>query len=161
VKTGSRELIILWAGRHRRDDWHRLCEGYRERTGRWVELRELAVRVRGGSEGRERLRAEGQALLSAVPDPAWTVALDRRGKARSSLDLARWLERKLDDWPHPLVFLVGSDLGLDRAVLDSARERLSLGPMTLPHELARLVLHEQIYRALSVLAGIKYHREPL
>ena len=161
MKTGSRELIVLWAGRHRRDEWDRLCEGYRQRTRRWVELRELAVRARGGAEGRERLRAEGRALLQAVPEPAWTVALDRRGKARGSLELARWLGRKMDEWPHPVVFLVGSDLGLDGAVLESARERMSLGPMTLPHELARLVLHEQIYRALSILGGIKYHREPL
>ena len=161
MKTGSRELIILWAGRHRRDAWDRLCTGYMERSKRWVGIRETAVRVRGGADGRERLRAEGQALLSALPEPAWTVALDRRGRARSSKEMAHWLGRKLDEWPHPMVFLVGSDLGLDGAVLDSARERISLGPMTLPHELARLVLHEQIYRALSILAGIKYHREPL
>jgi 23S rRNA (pseudouridine1915-N3)-methyltransferase len=60
-----------------------------------------------------------------------------------------------------LVFLIGSDLGLAKSVLDQARERLSFGPLTLPHELARLVLLEQLYRGLAISAGIKYHRVPL
>ena len=65
------------------------------------------------------------------------------------------------DWPHPVVFILGSDLGLAPSVSKACRESLSLGPMTLPHELARLVLYEQLYRALSIQARIKYHREPL
>ena len=89
------------------------------------------------------------------------IALDRRGKALSSLELAGRLETLREEWPHPVAFLLGSDLGLSKAVLQNARERLSFGPMTLPHELARLVLYEQLYRALSIRAGIKYHREPL
>ncbi len=57
--------------------------------------------------------------------------------------------------------MIGSDLGLAEEVLRGVRESISLGPLTLPHELARLVLYEQLYRALSIGAGIKYHREPL
>ena len=79
----------------------------------------------------------------------------------SSERFAEWLERIERDWPHPLVFVLGSDLGLGARVRDACRETLSFGPMTLPHELARLVLYEQIYRALCIRAGIKYHREPL
>ena len=111
--------------------------------------------------GGDRAAAEGEALLKALPDPVWTVALDRRGRARSSPELAAWLGRTLDGWPHPIAFLVGSDLGLAPAVVAGARTRLSFGPLTLPHELARLVLFEQLYRALSIRSGIKYHREPL
>ena len=70
------------------------------------------------------------------------------------------MTRLRQEWTHPIVFLIGSDLGLDRAVIDSAREVLSLGPMTLSHELARVVLYEQLYRALSIEAGMSYHREP-
>ena len=79
----------------------------------------------------------------------------------SSERFAEWLERIDRDWPHPVVFVLGSDLGLGAAVRRACRETLSLGPMTLPHELARLVLYEQIYRALCIRAGIKYHRVPL
>jgi 23S rRNA (pseudouridine1915-N3)-methyltransferase len=108
-----------------------------------------------------RQKAEGEALLAAVPEGAWTIALDRRGKMRSSPDLAIWLQARLEDWPGPLAFLVGSDLGLTKEVLAQARERMSFGLLTLPHELARLVLLEQLYRGLAINAGIKYHRLPL
>lgn len=99
--------------------------------------------------------------MAALPEPSWTIALDRRGKAVSSKQLARRLADLNETWPHAIGFLVGSDLGLSESVLERCRERLSFGPVTLPHELARLVLYEQLYRALSILGGIKYHREPL
>ncbi len=119
------------------------------------------MRVAADGPDRVRLETEGQALLAALPEPCWTIALDRRGRALGSKQLADHLARVRDEWPHALAFAIGSDLGLSPAVLSAARERLSLGPMTLPHELARLVVYEQIYRALSILGGIKYHREPL
>lgn len=156
----ARQLLILWAGRHQREPWERLCAGYRSRIERFLEVRDHWIKVRAGA-GRARRRAEGQAMLAALPEPCWTVALDRRGRARGSSQLARWLDRRLTDWPHPLAFVLGSDLGLAAEVGEAARETLSLGPLTLPHELARLVLYEQLYRALSITSGIKYHREPL
>lgn len=161
----ARELLICWAGRHRRDAWDRLCADYRRRIARWTPIREVAVkapfRARGAGQGKARRAAEGAALLAALPEPCWLVALDRRGEALSSEELARRLEALRHEWPHPVAFAIGSDLGLDPEVLESARLRLSLSALTLPHELARLVLHEQLYRALSIPAGIQYHRGPL
>jgi len=157
----GRELCIVWAGRHRRDAWESLCRPYRERIGKFLAVRDLPVRVRSGLVGAERVREEAAALREAVPERAWVVALDRRGKRRSSRELAGWLAQLIEGRPHPIAFLIGSDLGLDGEALAAASERLSLGPLTLPHELARLVLYEQIYRALSIRAGIKYHRQPL
>jgi 23S rRNA (pseudouridine1915-N3)-methyltransferase len=157
----GREFLVLWAGRHRRDEWDGLCSRYRQRINRFVDLKEVPVRVKASGEAENRSRLEGEALLSAVPSRAWIVALDRRGRSRSSPELAAWLQDRLEQWPHPIVFLLGSDLGLGPEVLDAARERLSFGPMTLPHELARLVLYEQLYRAFCITAGIKYHRGPL
>ncbi|MDH3402923.1 MAG: 23S rRNA (pseudouridine(1915)-N(3))-methyltransferase RlmH [Acidobacteriota bacterium] len=155
----GRGLLVLWAGRHRRAGWDAICGRYRERIERFVPLTERAVRA-GSGDGRERLAAEAAALRRVLPDPCWTVALDRRGRARSSRQLASWLARLQERWPHPVAFLLGSDLGLDEGLRAQCRDSLSLGPLTLPHELARLVLYEQLYRALSINAGIKYHREP-
>ena len=154
----GREILILWAGRHRRDAWDGLCGRYRVRIARSLPIVERAVKVKPGAD---RRRSEAEALLAALPDPCWPVALDGRGRAMSSERFAAWLERLQRDWPHPVAFVVGSDEGLGEPLLAACRERLSLGPMTLPHELARLVLYEQIYRALSIQAGIKYHRGPL
>lgn len=159
----GRELVVAWIGRHQRDRWEALCADYRERIARFTPVRDLPVRPRVPGESRdpqERLRMEGAALLAALPQPHLLIALDRRGAAWSSPALAGALQKLRDEWPHPLVFALGSDLGLGAEVLDSARQRWSLGPLTLPHELARLVVYEQLYRALSIGAGMHYHRGP-
>ncbi len=157
----ARELLILWAGRRRRDAWDRMCQPYRERIERQVPVTESTVRVAAAGDGRSRRRAESKALLSGLPSPCWTVAVDRRGVVRSSRELANWLGGLRREWPHPIAFLLGSDVGLSSELLAGARDSLSFGPLTLPHELARLVLYEQLYRALSILAGMKYHRPRL
>jgi 23S rRNA (pseudouridine1915-N3)-methyltransferase len=156
----ARELVIVWAGRHHRLGWEEICTDYRRRIVRWVPVRDVPVRARAAADDPQRQRTEGQALLAAVPDPVWIVALDSRGEMPDSAQLAERLARLRNEWPHPIAFILGSDLGLDRAVLDAARWTLSLGRLTLSHELARVVLYEQLYRALTIDAGMSYHREP-
>lgn len=156
----ARELVIVWAGRHHRSGWEEICSDYRRRIARWVPIRDVPVRARTAAEDPQRQRTEGQALLAACPDPAWIVALDSRGETPDSEQLAEKLARLRGEWPHPIAFLIGSDLGHDRAVLAAARWTLSLGKLTLSHELARAVLYEQLFRALSIEAGMSYHREP-
>lgn len=157
----ARELVILWAGRHQRSHWEEICASYRKRIGHLATVRDVPVRARAGADDPQRRRAEGAALLAAVPPSGWIIALDSRGEMISSEELAALLARLKAEHPHPVAFLLGSDLGLDPAVLAAARSVLSLGPMTLSHELARVVLYEQIFRALSIEAGMSYHREPL
>ncbi len=154
----ARQLLILWVGRHQPAAWEALCGEYRTRIGRYVAVRDQQIKSRGGGSDPARRRAEGQALLAALPEPCWTIALDARGKQLSSEGLAAEMQRLRDEWPHPVAFLIGSDLGLDPDVTGRARRRLSLGPMILGHHLARLVLYEQIYRGIAINRGIKYHR---
>ncbi|MFQ5525483.1 MAG: 23S rRNA (pseudouridine(1915)-N(3))-methyltransferase RlmH [Thermoanaerobaculia bacterium] len=89
------------------------------------------------------------------------MALDSRGRQRTSAELAEWLRRRLEGARRPLVLVVGSDLGLSGEVREKSNEKLSFGKITLPHELVRVILYEQLYRDLSILGGMKYHREPL
>lgn len=156
-----RELVVAWAGRHQRSNWEEICASYRKRIARLATVRDVPVRARAAPDDPQRMKAEGAALLAALPPSAWTFALDSRGEALSSEQFAARLSRLKEEWPHPVAFLIGSDLGLDRAVLDGARAVLSFGPLTLSHELARVVLYEQLFRALSIEAGMSYHREPL
>jgi 23S rRNA (pseudouridine1915-N3)-methyltransferase len=156
----ARELVILWAGRHQRSNWEEICASYRRRIGHLATLRDVPVRARGGADDPQRRRSEGQALLAALPPSAFTVALDSRGEMPDSEQLAARLARLRTEWPHPVAFLIGSDLGLDPPLVDAARWVLSLGRLTLSHELARTVLYEQLFRALSIEAGMSYHREP-
>jgi 23S rRNA (pseudouridine1915-N3)-methyltransferase len=152
------ELKVVWAGRHRRDRWDELCSEYRRRIRPHLGIDEQVVKVRGHGDVPGRLAAEADALLATLPQPGRWICLDRKGSMLSSLALARRLEAWVEDGPRPVVFVLGSDLGLHDRVLDACHLRLSFGPLTLPHELARLVLYEQVYRAVTIKAGIKYHR---
>ena len=154
----GREFLILSAGRHSRGSWEAICADYRERIGRFIKIEDRRLKVRTSGEAADRRAQEGKMLLEASPDPCWGIALDSGGRSYSSEELARRLARLKQRWPHPVVFYLGSDVGLDPAVLEAGREVLSFGPMTLSHELARVVLYEQLYRALSIEAGINYHR---
>jgi 23S rRNA (pseudouridine1915-N3)-methyltransferase len=103
------------------------------------------------------MSAEGERILARVPERAVVVALDRRGKGMGSPALAEWLS---DAALHgqDVAFVIGGAFGLDGAVLDRAERRLSLSTMTLPHEIARLVLAEQIYRAGTIQRNEPYHK---
>jgi 23S rRNA (pseudouridine1915-N3)-methyltransferase len=155
----GRELVVVWAGRHHREPWSSLCEGLRRRIARFAPVRDVAVRARR-ADGAGRLEEEASALLAAVPEPCRWVALHRTGRQLDSEAFAAWLARERREWPHALAFAIGSDLGLGAALLERATLLLSLGPMTFGHELARLVLYEQLYRAFAIERGIKYHRAP-
>lgn len=154
----SREIVILWASRHRRSRFEEAIGEYRDRIEPVLRVTDRNVRARSASAESERRKAEGEALLEALPARSWAIALDPGGRMLDSEAFAERLGRLEETWPHAVAFLLGSDLGLARDVLDRANEKLSLGPMTLPHELARLVLYEQIYRAATIRSGINYHR---
>lgn len=154
-----REIVVLWLGRRQRE-WDALCDDYRQRVDKFLPAREVLLRS-GAGEGEERLRAEAASVRRALPQPQRLVTLDRRGRALDSRQLADWLQKTREEWPHALVFVVGSDLGLAPELVAESHLALSLSALTLPHQLARLVLWEQLYRALSLTAGMKYHRAPL
>jgi 23S rRNA (pseudouridine1915-N3)-methyltransferase len=104
------------------------------------------------------LKLEAEALVRHL-DPGWhLVALDENGSPRSSEEFAKWLANFADRGVEGVLFTVGSDLGLHRDLLARANQKLSLGPMTLPHLVARLVRWEQLFRATSILDGGAYHR---
>lgn len=121
-----------------------------------LQLVEISTRARSGDVARA-IAAEGVALMNALPKNTHVVALDGRGQPWSSEDLARQLER----WRmlgKDLAFLIGGPDGFAPGVLERADQRWSLGPATLPHPLVRLVVAEQLYRAVSLLGNHPYHR---
>ncbi len=105
----------------------------------------------------EMKRREGQTLLTALPDPAWLVALDLGAPAPSSEALSLLLERWLGQ-SRRVCFAIGGAEGLDATVLARADATLSLGPLTWPHMLVRVMLAEQLFRAQAIASGHPYHR---
>lgn len=157
-QQGGRRILVLWAGRHQRPEWDSLCADYRQRIERELPVEDRMIKAGGSGNDPGRVEAEGEALLAALPDPCWSIALDPRAKTVGTEDLAKEMLRLREEWPHPIAFLLGSDLGLPDSVLRGVRRRLSFGKMVFGHELARLVLYEQLYRSISIGKGIKYHR---
>ena len=133
---------------------------YRKRLSRWLplELVEIEPGVRG--KGRDAARAiaeEGGRVLAALPRNTHVVTLDGPGKPWTSEELCQ----RLEHWRglgRDLAFLIGGPEGHAADVTARADERWSLGPLTLPHMLVRLVVAEQLYRAASLLANHPYHR---
>ena len=133
---------------------------YRKRLSRDLPLELVEIRLGARGKGRDPARAiaeEGAAVLAALPKDASVIALDVRGKAWSSEDLAQaFLRWRMD--ARDLAFVIGGPDGHAPEILARADQRWSLGPLTLPHMLVRLVVVEQLYRATTILAGHPYLR---
>ncbi len=150
---------LVAVGRVRNASLRAACEDYLERSRRYIKLqvREVPDGARGSKSRTVVLRAEADALLRAAPSNARLVALSRTGRQLDSHAFAM----ALDQWkqtPRDLAFLIGGAYGLDDALGKQCHDAIRLSDLTLPHELARVVLLEQIYRGNTILKGEPYHK---
>lgn len=104
-------------------------------------------------------KKEGQIILERLSKDDYLVALDEKGKQFSSESLAAFIMKRSNESVKNLVFLVGGAFGLDESVLNRANYKWSLSELTFPHQLVRLILAEQIYRACTILRNEKYHHK--
>lgn len=135
---------------------------YESRAARYwkLDLIEVSQGAPGGAgASAEQVRAaEGERILGRLPDDLEIVALTREGRGMSSRELAAYLGELGTRSSPGSAFVIGGAYGLDASVLRRATRRLSLSAFTLPHEMARLVLAEQLYRAGTILRGEPYHK---
>lgn len=104
-------------------------------------------------------KKEGETLLKFLDNGDYLVALDERGRQMSSEGLAAFIQKRSNESVKNLVFLIGGAFGLDEAVLQRADYRWSLSQLVFPHQLVRLILAEQVYRACSIIRNEKYHHK--
>lgn len=152
---------LIWPASSSDADFADAVECYVNRIKHFfpIEIREVpAERSRQSRSDVAIIRAQSARLMAAIPDRGATVVLDERGQMLDSLKFARWLERLTIDSPYGVNFVVGGDVGLDDTVRQRADKLLSLSAMTLPHQIARVVLLEQIYRACTLMRNIAYHK---
>jgi 23S rRNA (pseudouridine1915-N3)-methyltransferase len=155
---------IVAIGRMKQGPERELCARYLERalaTGRALGLSSFAVaeisESRAGSPA-TRKAEEAKAIAVALPEGV-RVALDEHGKTMGSEDFARRIARWRDDGKPALSFVIGGADGLEPAFVNAADVSLSFSPLTWPHQLVRIMLAEQLYRATTILSGHPYHRE--
>ena len=157
-------LIIAAVGRLKDGAERELFAKYRDRfeaAAKQLGLQPVVWHETGESRAAaapKRSAEEGAALLRLARDADFVIALDEHGKMLSSEAFAKLLGRIRDDGVKTAAILIGGADGLAPDVLAAARAKMSFGAITLPHQLVRIVLAEQLYRAATILAGHPYHR---
>jgi len=152
---------LIQAGSHADAELAEAAERYLNRIRHFFPIEVIDVAPERGRHGQSDgaiMRAQSARLLAAIPDRGYTVVLDERGQTFDSLKFAKWVERLTIDSPHGVNFVIGGDVGFDDSVRQRADKLLALTPMTLPHQFARVILLEQVYRACTLMRNIPYHK---
>jgi 23S rRNA (pseudouridine1915-N3)-methyltransferase len=163
-KMLSMRLLVMSIGRLKQGPERELTERYRERFDdigrklgfRGLEIREIAESRAG--DAATRMAEEATAISAAIPEKSALVALDERGENLDSLAFAGHLGRWRDEAVPNTIFAIGGADGLSPDLRRKAKLRMAFGSATWPHQLVRIMLLEQIYRAATILAGHPYHR---
>lgn len=157
-------VTVLCVGKCKEAYWRDACAEYQKRLGGFCRFQLIEVDEERAPEQPSPaqidsiITAEGKRLLEKLPAGGYPVALCIEGKPMSSEELAARMDKIAVEGNSHLVFLIGGSWGLSPAVKQAARWRMSMSPMTFPHQLARVMLLEQIYRAFQISGGGKYHK---
>lgn len=157
-------LAVLAVGRLREKPYRAMADEYLKRLSRFgkteeIEIPDLPEPPGAGEAAEEKIRErEGEALLAKIRPGDYVTALTIQGKPRDSEELSRHLAELRTGGAGRLVFVIGGSLGLGKNVLARADEELSMSRMTFPHQLARVMLLEQLYRAEKIRCGERYHK---
>lgn len=150
------KIKIAWIGKTKEPAIQSLTNEYVKRISRYARLETLALRDEAMLLQLAG-RSSGNATKRGSSEKSTLVLIDSRGKQLSSEEFARFVGDYQDRNPLPLLLAIGPADGFSNAALKAAQQTISLGKMTLAHELARVVLLEQLYRAFTILKGHPYH----
>lgn len=157
----SQRVLVLSVGSPKQPGIVQSIRDYEARAGHYFALESIEVHPKksGGADPTRVRRDEAEVLLRRLPDDMETFALTRNGRSVDTRGLADHLERVANYGPAAgTAFVIGGAFGLDETVVEKCKNRISLSALTLPHELARLVLTEQLYRVGTLLRGEPYHK---
>ncbi len=158
------DLMILAIGRLKAGPETELCKRYADRTakaGRGLGLRGVEIKEIPESRSpraQDRKAIEADAMAAAVPDGFHTICLHEGGDLVESIGLAQSIRRAADQSVAGQAYLIGGPDGLDAGLLGRCERTISFGRATFPHQLVRVMLLEQLYRATTILSGHPYHR---
>lgn len=161
IEEDSVKITVVAVGKLKERFWADACAEYVKRLSAYASIKMVEIPDRdpaktGGEEAGRAL--EGKAILAAIPERSHVVLLDIGGKERSSEEIASHLNDLMLRGKSSITFVIGGSCGVSSEVRARADERLSFGRITLPHNLARVVLLEQVYRAFKIMRGEPYHK---
>jgi 23S rRNA (pseudouridine1915-N3)-methyltransferase len=152
------KLHFVWIGKTRDRNCAALVSDYLERTRRFVHYEVSELKDQSGADEKRMIAAEGRKLISAIERDDFVALLDEKGGEFDSPQFAEFIAGRQRAGTKRLAFVIGGFAGVSDEVRQRADLRLSLSRMTLTHELARVFLTEQVYRAFTLLAGSPYHK---
>ncbi len=158
------KIKIIAVGSLSEPHWRAACDEYKKRLTGTASVTEVCLKeekLRGDpsdAEIRRALDAEGEAILREIPKKALVVPLCVEGRQFSSEALAEKIDSAMSAGKSEICFIVGSSYGLSDKVKNAGDLKLSMSALTFPHQLARVMLYETVYRCISILSGGKYHK---
>ncbi|MDX1684697.1 MAG: 23S rRNA (pseudouridine(1915)-N(3))-methyltransferase RlmH [Saprospiraceae bacterium] len=149
-------LEIWYIGKPRHDEFDALSEEYLKRIKKYAPIKLSAIKESKSREPVSKVRDDSSSLLNLIKPSDFLILLDERGKLFTTIEFADKLRR---EWmpKRRTIFLIGGSFGLSEAIRSRANEIIALSKMVLPHQMARLVFTEQLYRAFTVLNNENYH----
>ena len=159
-------VTVIFCGDTGTDYFNSAAREYEKRISAFAEIETIRIRPEALDENKslpqnvidKALDVEGEKIISAIPKGAYKIALCIEGKKISSEDLSRLVDDKRENGYSSFAFIIGSSFGLSNKVKSICDFKLSMSPMTFPHQLARVMLLEQIYRGFTISAGKRYHK---
>lgn len=152
------KLHFVWIGKTKDRQCAALAADYLDRIKRFAGCEVSELKEQSGGDEKRVIAAESVKLLGAIEKDDFVVLLDEQGRELTSTDLAEFVSVRQQSGIKRLAFVIGGFAGVSEEVRQRANFQLSLSRMTLTHELARVILTEQIYRAFTILAGLPYHK---
>lgn len=150
-------LRFIWPGKTRDEHLRALVDEYLKRLSRFARCQVVEIRENAGSD-RGRVEKTARRILEAIPESSRVVLLDLNGRELSSEELAKQVQRWENDSTKELAIVIGGPDGVGAEVVARAKEKWRLSRLTLTHEMARVVVVEQLYRAYAINHGLPYQR---
>lgn len=156
------KVVLLSVGKTDNDFYTQAIDIFKKRLSYYISFETEFIpdlkNTKNLSEKEQKI-LEGESILNRIQQSDHIVLLDDKGKQYSSVEFARFMEKKSHSVPKRLVFVVGGPYGFSEAVYTRANEKFSLSKMTFTHQMVRLVFVEQLYRAMTILNNEPYHHE--
>lgn len=155
------KFTLIWVGENSDREFEVAIDRYFNRIKHFFPVEIVTVRPEKSRQSKSDLaimHADSARLLQALPSRGTTVVLDERGEHITSVKFAKWLESVIVREPYGVHFVMGGDVGMDDSVRARGDRMIALSAMTLPHQVARLVLIEQLYRACTLMRNVPYHK---